>query len=208
MPVVREQVISVTNCDFPTSRAQYIIIKLKPKRMKRKTASCSSSDEQKKNAPPLDSSPSTDIVPPLESLTPSVPQTEIDMSSNPPMGTPTPASTSNVEYRYAHNSLGPFTVFVSNIDNIPLHPINFGRKLINERINDLADGGVMRLGRNRIQLTSKSGAAANLFANSSFVSANILKAFIPSFKMGLARGIDTDITEKDMIKHIEVPRLG
>jgi hypothetical protein len=113
-----------------------------------------------------------------------------------------------IHLTYKSTSPGPFMVYVQNIEDKPLRPMNFGRLLHKANIKGIIPGGVRKEGRNRISLTFSSASAANNFVSGEFVSINSFKAYLPVFrltKMGVVKGIDVDLTEEDILEHVTIP---
>lgn len=110
---------------------------------------------------------------------------------------------------YPTSAKAPFIVYVQN--NTPghsLHPLDFG-KFLGKKPLGISPGGIRSEGRFRICVEFTSALNANKFINSiDFLSAKKFKAYIPSFnvsRMGLVRGIPTDLSEDELISELIIP---
>lgn len=116
---------------------------------------------------------------------------------------------------YGPNDRGPFTVHVQRNESSPtagtsLHPVTFGRFLFSRsrEFEGVIDGSIKSVGRNRISLDFHSAACANKFMESSSLSHNQFKAFIPSFnitRLGIVRGIPIDMSPEEIMTEMKVP---
>lgn len=126
-----------------------------------------------------------------------------------------PASPPSTLSRTLYNAedVAPYVVHVQKNethpnDNTTLHPIAFGRFLHTNKINNIVNGSLKRIGRNRLSLSFSNFENANAFLNNSNLETHNFKAFIPSFhvtRMGIVRGIPKDWTEEEVIQNISVP---
>lgn len=69
---------------------------------------------------------------------------------------------------YKSSDKGPFTVHVQKVEPSPtsgtfLHPINFGHFLSKNKIQNIVEGSVSRIGRNRVSLSFSDANSANIF---------------------------------------------
>ncbi|XP_047985544.1 uncharacterized protein LOC125225743 [Leguminivora glycinivorella] len=88
-----------------------------------------------------------------------------------------------------------------------MHPVKFGQFLYTNGISNLKDGGIKKIGRNRLSVEFLSAAGANQFLSCSLASNNC-KKFIPSYhvtKTGIARNIPTDLSNEDLPNLISTP---
>lgn len=125
---------------------------------------------------------------------------------------PTPVA----RQKYVNSDAGPFVVHVQKIEQSPsagttLHPVTFGRFLFGRarEFQGIVDGSIKSIGRNRIALTFHSVNSANSFMESSSLTNNGYRAFVPSYnvtRLGLVRGIPTDMSPEDIIKEVRVPQ--
>lgn len=114
---------------------------------------------------------------------------------------------------YDANDHGPFVVHVQKIqsaddDGTTLHPVVFGRFLKKNLFNNIVNGSLKRIGRNKMTLSFNNYTDANSFVTSNCLSANNMKAFIPTFnitRMGLVRGVPTEWSPEDIIENTNVP---
>ncbi|XP_061704585.1 uncharacterized protein LOC133515951 [Cydia pomonella] len=71
----------------------------------------------------------------------------------------------------------------------------------------MKDGGIKKIGRNRLSIEFRSAAGANQFLSSSLATKSC-KKFIPSYhitKTGIARNIPTDFSNDDLPNLIRTP---
>lgn len=114
---------------------------------------------------------------------------------------------------YNHFDSSPFTVHVQRVhstenDGTTLHPITLGRILKQNKINNINNGSIKRIGRNRISMSFSNYVDANQFLNNKLLSENKLKAFIPSFsitRVGIVRGIPADWSPEEIMENITTP---
>lgn len=132
-----------------------------------------------------------------------------------PNSSQTSSSLSSPVGRRLYNNLdvAPYTVHVQRIlstenDGATLHPITLGKILKQNKINNINNGGIKRLGRNRISISFSNYVDANDFLNNNLLSVNKLKAFIPSFsitRVGIVRGVPTEWSPEEIIENISTP---
>lgn len=114
---------------------------------------------------------------------------------------------------YNHLDASPYIIHIQRIqtaqnDGTTLHPMTVGRMLKQNKINNISNGSLKRIGRNRIALSFNSYTSANEFLNSKILNENHLKAFIPSFtitRVGIVRGIPTEWTPEEIMENITTP---
>ena len=116
----------------------------------------------------------------------------------------------NTRKNYLNSDKGPFIVHVIKVGDLPttLHPITFGRIMKSIQVANIINGSIEKVGRNRISVSFKSATNANEFINNNLLLTKDLKAFIPSFnicKMGIIRGIPTDLSHEEIIDLVSVP---
>lgn len=115
--------------------------------------------------------------------------------------------------KYVSLDSGPFTVHVQRVttienDSVSLHPIQFGKVLKNLKINNIVNGSVKRIGRNRISMAFTNFEAANKFTENAELLNLSYKIFIPSFnvtRVGIVRGVPQDWSEQEIQENITVP---
>lgn len=137
---------------------------------------------------------------------PIIPSLATDKSSN----TPRPLI-GRMEYN--NTDVTPFVVHiqkqtVSPDDNATLHPITFGRFLKKNSFNNIINGSLKKIGRNKLSLSFSNHLDANSFIIHSSLASQNYKAFIPSFnvtRMGLVRGVPADWSDDDVMENITVP---
>lgn len=105
--------------------------------------------------------------------------------------------------KYKEDSSGPHTIFVEHkyLNFGKLHPLRISEKLYNlggdEQYIDYLD----IVGRNRVQIFTKSARAANILVKNPVFEQNNLIAYIPlhlTTKKGLIRGVDTSFKEEEL----------
>lgn len=114
---------------------------------------------------------------------------------------------------YEATDAAPFIVHIQKIQASPddstiLHPVTFGKFLQKQRFDDIVNGSLKKIGRNRMSLAFTHFNKANEFLRSSSLSKNDLKAFIPTYnitRMGIVRGVPSEWSPEDVIDSIKVP---
>lgn len=122
-------------------------------------------------------------------------------------------STSVARTQFEQTDSAPYSIHVQRIqvspnDPVSLHPIALGKFLKHSAFQNVINGSVKRLGRNRVSIAFSRYLDANAFLSHSSLADNNLKAFIPSFsitRMGLVRGVPTDLSIEDILENISVP---
>lgn len=112
---------------------------------------------------------------------------------------------------YSPHSHGPFIVFAQKTEQgKSIHPLEFGKFLSNSKNLSIKPGGVKAEGRFRISVEFLTGTAANNFIKNIFISSNSkFKAYIPTFnvtRMGLVRGISTDLSIEEILSSLSTPQ--
>ncbi|XP_063831309.1 uncharacterized protein LOC135080573 [Ostrinia nubilalis] len=178
--------------------------------------------------PPDPASCSMDISQPLFSqaatkrrLDSEVPSEPAKRSNNPSAAMSSPSS----QPVYTHPSLviapkvysdldkGPFIVHVSRIETEPnaptfIQPIRFGKFLVNNKIKDVINDGIKKIGRNRISVEFTSASAANKFLSSEILSLCKYSATIPTYnvtRMGLIKQIPSDLPMEELAESLTIP---
>lgn len=114
---------------------------------------------------------------------------------------------------YESTDVAPFIVHVQREqtnpdDNTSLHPIAFGKFLQKQCFNNIVNGSLKRIGRNRISLAFTHFENANAFLVHDSLIKNKLKAFVPTFnltRMGLVRGVPAEWTPEEVMENTTVP---
>lgn len=114
---------------------------------------------------------------------------------------------------YEATDVAPFIVHVQKVqaspdDNIILHPVVFGKYLKRQNCDDIVNGSVKKIGRNRVSLAFAHFTKANEFLSHSSLSENNFKAFIPTYnitRMGVVRGIPAEWSPEEVLENINVP---
>lgn len=112
---------------------------------------------------------------------------------------------------YSPHSRGPYIVYAQKTEQgKTIHPLEFGKFLSNSKNLSIKPGGVKAEGRFRISVEFLSGSAANSFIKNIFISSNSkFKAYIPTFnvtRMGLVRGISTDLSIAEILSSLSTPQ--
>jgi hypothetical protein len=131
----------------------------------------------------------------------SVPLSQEPSQSLQPSATPlTPAPHRN---EYLTTDLGPFVVHVTKESQESqesyLNQIKFGQFLHNKGIVGIKEGGVKKVGRNRLSVEFKTAQLANNFLSSP--PSGDLKTFIPSFhitRTGFVKDIPKDFSNEEL----------
>lgn len=126
-----------------------------------------------------------------------------------PVSTPTPVGR-NV---YEKTDTAPYIVHVQKILTSPddassMHPITFGKFLKRYSFENIINGSVKKIGRNKISLAFSNYNNANSFIAHKSLETSNLKAFIPTFnvtRMGLVRGIPSEWSPDEIKQNISVP---
>jgi hypothetical protein len=112
---------------------------------------------------------------------------------------------------YNKSDIGPFTVHVQKISGDDkssiIHPIHFGNFLSRNNIKNISSGGVKSLGKFKISVEFKDFKSANSFCTSTSLQ-KLYTAVIPTYqitRMGIIKGIPTDLTDSEIIEEISIP---
>lgn len=114
---------------------------------------------------------------------------------------------------YLQHDKGPFIVHISRQETTPssgttIRPIIFGQFLKKNNINNIVEGGIKKIGRNRISVEFKTGKDANEFIKNSVLSLYKYEAVIPNYnvtRLGLVRGIPTELTMEELVEAMTTP---
>ncbi|KAJ8722530.1 hypothetical protein PYW07_003710 [Mythimna separata] len=114
---------------------------------------------------------------------------------------------------YDKTDSAPFVIHVQKIitspdDGTTLHPITFGKFLKYNDFQNIINGSVKKIGRNKISLSFSSFLDANSFITHNSLEKHNFKAFIPTFnvtRMGLVRGVPAEWSPEEVIDNITVP---
>lgn len=107
----------------------------------------------------------------------------------------------------------PYIIHVQKIqssdnDGTILHPITFGNFLLKNKIYNVVNGSVKRIGRNRMSVSFTNYLDANSFINNSIITENNYKAYVPSFnilRIGVIKGVPTDWSPEEIMSNISTP---
>jgi hypothetical protein len=126
-----------------------------------------------------------------------------------------PKETPLREHFYSLRSLGPFIVFVQSTESgKSIHPMDFGKFLYNKKINNIINGSIKSEGKFRLAMEFSTASSANSFIKNIYIQSNsAFKAYIPTHnvtRMGLIRGVSTNISDEDIMAAISVsnPDVG
>ncbi|KAL0869649.1 hypothetical protein ABMA27_005898 [Loxostege sticticalis] len=114
---------------------------------------------------------------------------------------------------YQASDVSPYIVHVQREpatpnENCYVHPVTFGFFLKKNKFNNIVDGSLKKIGRNRLAISFSNFSSANEFINSDTLKSNFYKAFVPVFsvtRMGVVRGVPCEWTDEDIINNITVP---
>jgi hypothetical protein len=115
---------------------------------------------------------------------------------------------------YTPKDPGPFVVHIqlnktSSGEGTTLNPVKFGQYLCSHNINGLKQGGVTKIGRNRISLDFVSATAANKYLESYNLESMEYSAFIPSFniqRMCIIRRVPKDLSNDEIASGVITPQ--
>lgn len=111
---------------------------------------------------------------------------------------------------YRNVDTGPFIVHITKVGDstVTIRPMQIGQMLSKNAVKGIIRGGVKKVGRNRISVEFADYLSANVFLKSEFLGNNGFSAEIPTYnfcRMGLVRGIPTDLSMAEFAESIEVP---
>lgn len=133
----------------------------------------------------------------------------VDMS----MSMDNPVNTPIGRKSYQSTDASPYLIHVQRIetspsDNTTLHPVTFGKFLLKQKYNNIVNGSVKRIGRNRVAVAFSNFTDANTFISDANLTAHKLRAFIPTFnvtRMGLIRGVPDNWSPEEVKENVKVP---
>lgn len=136
------------------------------------------------------------------------PHTEIPSNSDLPQKAPQVARA-----LYEATDLSPYVVHIQKIFDTEnsaqtLHPITLGHFLKKRRYNNIINGSLKRIGRNRISLSFSRYIDANSFINDPCLTKEKLKAFVPSInvcRIGIIKGVPTEWSPEEIMENVSVP---
>lgn len=114
---------------------------------------------------------------------------------------------------YVRSDAAPFIIHIQKTqtapdDNTTLHPVEFGNFLRKNKFENIVNGSLKRIGRNRLSMSFTKHEDANSFISDPRVTKNNLRAFIPSFnitRIGLVRGVPASWSLEEVQENISVP---
>lgn len=114
---------------------------------------------------------------------------------------------------YTEDDAGPFIIHVQRIESDPksgttLHPVSFGHCVKKAKITGITEGGIKRIGRNRISVQFSSHIAANKFIENPILQKYKFNAFIPTFnicRLGIVKGIPEEWSPEEIIEELSAP---
>lgn len=115
--------------------------------------------------------------------------------------------------KYSHLDRQPFLVYASLFESDPasgttLHPIKFGQLLQKLNIVNIVDGGIKRIGRNRVSVEFKGPEDANAFIDNDSIKQKGFTLMIPTFnitRMGVVRGVPSDWSKIEDLDALKSP---
>lgn len=136
------------------------------------------------------------------------PQTENQLKSDLPQKAPQVARA-----LYEATDLSPYVVHIQKKFDTQnsaqtLHPITLGHFLKKRSFNNIINGSLKRIGRNRISLSFSRYVDANSFLNDPSLAKEKLKAFVPSInvcRIGIVKGVPTEWSPEEIMENISVP---
>lgn len=142
---------------------------------------------------------------------------KIDAPTHNPQTEPTTNNTSTSiqlgRRLFNQTDSSPYTIHIQRLqssqsDGTTLHPISLGKILKQNKINNIINGSIKRIGRNRIAMAFSNFTDANEFLNNSLLNQNNLKAFIPSFsitRVGIVKGVPIEWSTDEILENISTP---
>lgn len=114
---------------------------------------------------------------------------------------------------YEKSDIAPFVIHVqknvtSPDDGTTLHPVTFGKFLKQNAFQNIINGSLKKIGRNKMSISFISYLDANSFITHKCLDNYNYKAFIPTFnvtRMGLVRGVPAEWSPEEVIENITVP---
>jgi hypothetical protein len=114
---------------------------------------------------------------------------------------------------YDKTDVSPYIIHVQKLQTAPndgtsMHPITFGKFLKRNLFQNVINGSLKKIGRNKISISFSNHNDANNFINHKSLESNSLRAFIPSFnitRLGLVRGVPSEWSLDEIKENITVP---
>lgn len=114
---------------------------------------------------------------------------------------------------YADTDCGPFMVYVELVEDNPsagttLHPLKFGAFMYKNKLRNILQDGIKKIGRNRLTVGFKSATDANDFINHHIFRNSQYKVYIPSHnitRMGIVKGIPLDWSHEEILDSVKTP---
>lgn len=113
---------------------------------------------------------------------------------------------------YNDKDKGPFIVHIAKNDvseTSSIHPLSFGRLLYKNKINNVINGSLKKIARNKMSITFNTASDANNFILRSSLGSDNYTTFIPTFsicRMGVVKGIPKEWTDEEIVENISVPQ--
>lgn len=122
-------------------------------------------------------------------------------------------SISDTQKAYSVLDKGPFIVHVSRNESSPssgttIRPIIFGQLLSKNKVKNIVNDGVKKIGRNRISVEFKSFKDANDFIINPLLDLYKYTSSIPNYnitRMGLIRGIPIELSMDELVESLSIP---
>lgn len=114
---------------------------------------------------------------------------------------------------YNDKDASPYVVHIIKTSSTPnedvsVHPVTFGRFLKKNSFQNIVNGSVKKIGRNKISIAFSNHLDANAFMKDKSLESNNMRAFIPTFnvtRMGLVRGVPSDWSPEEVIANVSLP---
>lgn len=114
---------------------------------------------------------------------------------------------------YESHDAAPFIVHITKTttspdQNLTLHPVTFGSLLKKVNFENVVNGSLKKIGRNKLSLSFSNYKSANNFLLNEYIKSQNYKVFIPSsniIRMGIIRGVPKEWLPEDIIENISVP---
>ncbi|VVC87544.1 unnamed protein product [Leptidea sinapis] len=115
-----------------------------------------------------------------------------------------PGFDSDCNLKYSDEDKGPFSVYVSKIEPDPAsrYALKILKFLHKNNITGIKEGGIKKLGRNKISVDFISAEKANKFLDLDILECNKYFTYIPKFQiflMRVVRDIPTDWSLEELI---------
>lgn len=117
------------------------------------------------------------------------------------------------QLNYSDSDIGPFLVHICRVEpdltsGLSLQVLKVAQLLHKNNVQDIVEGSIKSIGRNKISVGFKNAQVANNFYKMEFLSQNKLLASIPRYhvsRMGVIKNIPTDWTLEELVEGLQLP---